>query len=69
MSAFYPQDEEDYYIRLVCPDCGNEVLRSEYGETVFCEVCGEEHPISKAPTRESYGNMQSSDKTGTKEIE
>jgi ribosomal protein S27E len=55
MSAFYKQNE-DYFLRLVCPECSDEVLISEYGETVFCETCGEEYPISKAPTRQTLGD-------------
>ena len=54
-TAFYKQDEEDYFLRLVCPECGDEVFISEYGETVFCESCGEEYPSSMAPTRQDYG--------------
>lgn len=59
MSAFYKQDEDDYNLRLVCPACGDEVLLSEYRETVFCEACGDEFPIFNALSRINYESVVS----------
>jgi len=47
-----PYYEEDYKDHLVCPECGDSVLISEYGDTWLCESCWEEGTISDLHCRE-----------------
>ena len=56
--AFYEQDEETEN-RLVCPDCGREILISEYGETGLCPECFDERPIGEHPTKEFFTRFTS----------
>ena len=54
-----PHFEEDPKNRLVCPDCDEDVLISEYGETWLCEGCYEEGQVKDLRCRESIEEMLS----------
>ena len=52
-----PHFEEDPKNRLVCPNCGEDVLISEYGETWLCEGCYEEGMVNDLHCREPIESM------------
>ena len=43
--------EENPNARLVCPECDDDVLISEYGDTWLCEGCFEEGKVTDLHTR------------------
>ena len=49
--SYYEQDEENRDNRLVCPNCGSDVLISEFGELGMCQECFESWSISDLHTR------------------
>ena len=49
--SYYAQDEENPDNRLVCPNCGADVLVSEFGELGMCKECFESWPLDELHCR------------------
>ena len=50
-TSYYEQPEENLDNRLVCPNCGKDVLISEFGELGMCQEDFEAWPVSDLHTR------------------